>query len=101
MPKLTYDKYRRSFGNIGQLLLTPLGYATCYDKLIGRCNIARHRQFRLRSTHLKHLLHKFHIAVWSLDKNLRLMLNVRPTLQSLNSLATLGWLYGQITVKSE
>ena len=99
MPNLSYNKYGRSFGNIGHTALTPLRNCTRYDKLLGRGDITRNRQLALRRAYLKHLLHKFHVAVGRLDEYLRLMLYVGSALQRLNSLATLGRLYGQIAVK--
>ena len=43
MPNLSYNKYGRSFGNIGHTALTPLRDGTRYDKLLGRGDITRNR----------------------------------------------------------
>ena len=107
MPNLSYNKYGRSFGNIRHTTLTPHRHTARYDKLLGRGDIARHRQHSLRSAHLQHLLHQLHVAIRRFDKNLRLMLYVGSALQRLNSLTTLGRLYlpliglGEVYYKGE
>ena len=100
-PTLPYNKYGRTFGNVGYAHLTPLGNAACYDQLLGRSDVARNRKFGLRGTYLQHLLHKFYVAIRRLDEYLRLMLAMRAALQSLDSLTALGRLHGQIAIEGE
>ena len=82
-PTLSYNKYSRTFGNIGYSRLTPARNGKGTDKLLGRGDIARHGKQGIGCAHLQHLLHEFYVALWSLNKNLRLMLHMRPSLKAL------------------
>lgn len=71
------------------------------DILILTRYIRGNTQFRRRTARTDQLLGQFIIPVRSLDKQLRLMLGIDPSLQFLDRVRSLGSIDRQITVKAK